>query len=812
MSGPGSNCTRNGLMATVVVGLLLSPAFAKTQHDPKPPEDNAYFTGLLGVYANQGKAGYDIFFKPTPPPDDKGLRAIAEFEDAGYLVLVYSKKSPIVEMISECIDVVPVIIVVSDNSEIEEVVKLLHQHDLGQHLRSHRVEILVESSNSPWIRDYGPIYVRRSDGTAIAMDAIYDEVRPGFGDRKQDELIPFLLGSEMDVPTYRPPLVLAGGNFSTDGQGLCFTSTATILENGGNREVTDLVFSRYFGCSEVVYLEALPGSETTKHIDMFFRIADRNTYLLGEYERRPNPSSASEYLQYESRARMERNADLLRDVAQRRNLKVKLLRVPMPDVFKTPSGGDSGDLLRELKLRAMLEGDDDAVGRAESLGQFLESNPSLAKEILGRLRLDILHRSYLNYIDLRSPNGGLVLVPNYKEDVFNGINRRKVDEVLHAAYPHARIRYIDADSLIAGAGALHCISLVVPHTAATNFARRELPAALNSDIQNADEPILAAWPDGTKKVPVREAVAEMDLLMRYQDYKSGPGKTSESMKNLLWKHAVESVLRRDVIEWALARANEVPNRLDIIARAREMAGEVWSQESLREYFRTRAQDEMELELLVRGGAFGQAKTVAEADVTDYYQENSDEFRTPGHVRLVWVRFARSRNHKSDPSPPGQPDMDAGRLIGNDFPDDEMPAWVKVAGGEIAAMLRSHPCANDQKPKIDGGPGSEWRAIESAVVSETDDKVFSRIPDAARMWAMYGLEEGEVSQPIEDDGTFLVLRLCERQDGESIPLEKVKEGIRERLQAQFVDEHREKLVESLLEGIHILDVDRPEIGR
>jgi hypothetical protein len=71
MSGPGSNCTRNGLMATVVVGLLLSPAFAKTQHDPKPPEDNAYFTGLLGVYANQGKAGYDILLASKPSAQDQ---------------------------------------------------------------------------------------------------------------------------------------------------------------------------------------------------------------------------------------------------------------------------------------------------------------------------------------------------------------------------------------------------------------------------------------------------------------------------------------------------------------------------------------------------------------------------------------------------------------------------------------------------------------------------------------------------------------------------------------------------------------------
>src|SRR5215470_13480654 len=127
-----------------------------------------------------------------------------------------------------------------------------------------------------WVRDYGPFFGSDKAGNLYLLDTMYYDVRAQNEqtERSNDDLIPyfildFIRGENINPRSLRPPLILDGGDFFTDGEGVCFTSTETLLRNGSNKEDMNMLFKLYFGCMRTIYLRPLPGP-TVKHVDMFF--------------------------------------------------------------------------------------------------------------------------------------------------------------------------------------------------------------------------------------------------------------------------------------------------------------------------------------------------------------------------------------------------------------------------------------------------------------------------------------------------------------------------------------------------------------
>lgn len=133
-------------------------------------------------------------------------------------------------------------------------------------------------SDSFWLRDYGPLFVRDvHDGDLSIEDAHYYPGRPN------DDLIPQDFAARIGVPVSEFDLYFEGGNFLPNGGGLCLTSSVVLDANPHVDEafIRDM-FREQLGCVELVIVEALRDA-ATGHVDMWLAWADHTTLLVGEY-------------------------------------------------------------------------------------------------------------------------------------------------------------------------------------------------------------------------------------------------------------------------------------------------------------------------------------------------------------------------------------------------------------------------------------------------------------------------------------------------------------------------------------------------
>lgn len=269
----------------------------------------------------------------------------------------------------------------SDELEVTRMVQRMRTFDAAKDvLISPHVLFMQAQFDTKWIRDYGPLFVRDSEGSIICVDTRYD-----LPSTSQDEMIKRLLtrakqaheaqGNDRDrtdasdsdtgneasrlhddeapsilaarlrqtnggsinshpVSVVRPPIALSGGDFLTDGQGVAFTSTRTLRENGGNVEMLDLNFKRYLGIDHLVYLHPLPG-ETIKHIDMFLQIASPNVILLGKFSAGAG-SAAEQRLQSTATAALEDNLNIIRSYYEHMGRKVNVIDSDRIDLTDAP--------------------------------------------------------------------------------------------------------------------------------------------------------------------------------------------------------------------------------------------------------------------------------------------------------------------------------------------------------------------------------------------------------------------------------------------------------------------------------------------
>ncbi len=148
-----------------------------------------------------------------------------------------------------------------------------------------QVDFITYSSNSVWIRDYGPRFIE-NDGNRAIVDHVYNRPRP------LDNAFPDFLAALWGEPAYDIPLVHGGGNFHLFADRDAFMSDLILDENPG---LTEQDVIDYYASYENVSLTIMPGFPTwfdsTQHIDMWMLpISDREV-IIGQYE----PSDGQPY-------------------------------------------------------------------------------------------------------------------------------------------------------------------------------------------------------------------------------------------------------------------------------------------------------------------------------------------------------------------------------------------------------------------------------------------------------------------------------------------------------------------------------------
>jgi hypothetical protein len=129
------------------------------------------------------------------------------------------------------------------------------------------------------------------------------------------------MGRYFGLDTYRPPLATEGGNFMTNGEGLCAVTDNVVEQNPrlSRQDILDIKRD-YFGCQQTLIVERMEG-EGTGHIDMFAKFVSANTVLVGQYNPRDDRWNA---------AILDRNAERFARASLPDGRRLEVVRIPMP--------------------------------------------------------------------------------------------------------------------------------------------------------------------------------------------------------------------------------------------------------------------------------------------------------------------------------------------------------------------------------------------------------------------------------------------------------------------------------------------------
>ncbi len=274
------------------------------------------------------------------------------------------------------------------------------------------VEFFRVPTNRGWTRDFGPIFIKQSDGASpqknkrkIALTNWRFNAWAKYDDWKKDNAVTGRLIPKLKLPVWEPefhgrPVVLEGGSIEVNGLGTLLTTEECLLSPlqarnpGLHRADLESILRDYLGATNVLWLgKGIAGDDTHGHVDDLARFVNPTTVITVA---ETNPSD----LNYEP---LRENLARLRGMKDQDGnpLRVETLPMPSPVYFD---------------------------------GQRLPA-------------------SYANfYIANR-----VVLVPT-----FNDVNDRVALDTLARLFPDREVVGIACRDLVLGLGTLHCMTQQQP--------------------------------------------------------------------------------------------------------------------------------------------------------------------------------------------------------------------------------------------------------------------------------------------------------------------------------------------------------------
>jgi agmatine deiminase len=227
-------------------------------------------------------------------------------------------------------------LIVSDERQRDHVAGQLRYHKIGMK----NIDFFIISTNDVWARDNGPIFVINDDGETAITDWAFN----GWGERFPHDLdnqVPSTIGQKVDMPVFKPSMVLEGGAVEVNGRGTFLATRTSIIDHyrnpGMSQEEIESVLSQFLGVDHFIWLTGAGrgeceqwGDETDSHIDIVARFSDESTVLYNWTNNLSDP-----------RARMLNNSfQELKEATTESGKPLTLVPLPLPDVYQTSSMTD----------------------------------------------------------------------------------------------------------------------------------------------------------------------------------------------------------------------------------------------------------------------------------------------------------------------------------------------------------------------------------------------------------------------------------------------------------------------------------------
>lgn len=198
-------------------------------------------------------------------------------------------------------------------------------------------ESISIATDDAWIRDYGPIFVKRdSDGAVALHDFHFNNWGGKYGDCARDDVVPQKIALLLGMPLWIHDFVLEGGSIEVNGRGTVMTSESCLFHPGRNasldRSAIEAELHAALGTTHTIWLPGgIAGDDTDGHVDDVARFVGEDTVAA---VRAPAGHPDHEVL--------ERNWAVLQAARDQQGRRLQLVPLPAPDpiLWDFPPEGD----------------------------------------------------------------------------------------------------------------------------------------------------------------------------------------------------------------------------------------------------------------------------------------------------------------------------------------------------------------------------------------------------------------------------------------------------------------------------------------
>ena len=217
-------------------------------------------------------------FTETPAPT--APRFVAEFEPMQGVMIRYPLGIPVSLVKS-----------LAENCQVYCIVTQSQQSSARSSFSNagvnmNRVTFVNATTDSYWVRDYGPWYIFAGKTPAI-VDNVYNRPRPN------DDAIPSAFATFLDIPLYSMNLTHTGGNMMEDGRGHGVSDELVVTENNNNETNVRQKMLDYLGIDNY-HITIDPQGEYIAHVDCWGKYLAPDKILIAKL-----PQSNSRYQYYE---------------------------------------------------------------------------------------------------------------------------------------------------------------------------------------------------------------------------------------------------------------------------------------------------------------------------------------------------------------------------------------------------------------------------------------------------------------------------------------------------------------------------------
>ncbi|MBC7772413.1 MAG: agmatine deiminase family protein [Pyrinomonadaceae bacterium] len=211
------------------------------------------------------------FVSPTGP-----IHCTAEYEPVEGILLAWETFTPILTQIAHRVttDGNALVYVVVDNAAEQTTATATIQAG-GANMS--RVRFLVRTTDTVWIRDYGPRYIYEGNCRAI-IDHVYNRPRPN------DDTLPTFFSQYKKHARYNLPLTHGGGNYHLGALGDSFCTRLINNENPGRSEQQIHDLWEQFQNVDTTFFQPFPTSvDLTQHIDMWMQVCGDREVVIADW-------------------------------------------------------------------------------------------------------------------------------------------------------------------------------------------------------------------------------------------------------------------------------------------------------------------------------------------------------------------------------------------------------------------------------------------------------------------------------------------------------------------------------------------------